>query len=105
MPTARHPIAPTAMPVSQDQFRQLQAQVNREGTTAGGTLLGATAPYVYVQVTQAAEWVVNHNLGYRPLIDVLSPGGVVVDAEVRHISTNQANIYFSSGATGSAIAR
>jgi hypothetical protein len=48
----------------------------------------------------AAEWVVNHNLGFRPLVSVLTPGGAEMDAEVLHTSLNQCRVYFSAPAAG-----
>ncbi len=58
--------------------------------------------YDHVQSSPSAEWVVNHNLGLRPAVSVLSPGGVEVSAHVIHQSTNQLRIYFAQPQTGSA---
>jgi hypothetical protein len=52
-----------------------------------------------------AEWVLNHNFGRRPVVQVLSPGGFEVEAEVAHVSTNQARVYFNQPQQGTAIAR
>ncbi len=45
-------------------------------------------------------WVVNHNLGVRPSIDVFSDGGVKMLAKVEHVSINQAIVSFNSLTTG-----
>lgn len=62
---------------------------------------GGTA-YEHLQPSPAAEWVVNHNLGLRPSVTVLSPGGVEVEAHVIHQSSQQLRIYFASPQSGSA---
>lgn len=59
--------------------------------------------YEHVQSPAAAEWIVNHNLGYRPNISVLTIGGVKVIAEVLHISNNQARVYFDTPMAGMAV--
>jgi len=63
------------------------------------------APYVHTQSSLSNQWTINHNLGYRPIIDVLSPGGMMVIAEIIHVSVNQVQINFNSPQTGTAIAR
>ena len=70
------------------------------------TVIGPPGPagesYDHVQSSPSAEWVVNHNLGVRPAVSVLSPGGVEVLASITHASTNQLRIYFAQPQTGSA---
>ena len=51
--------------------------------------------------TPAAEWICNHNFGYKPVVDVLSDGGMVVEAEVLHVTINQFRVYFAAPYTGS----
>lgn len=59
--------------------------------------------HTHVQSTPSATWTVAHNLGAKPLVTVLSPGGVEVIAQVLHLSVNVTQIFFDSPATGSAI--
>jgi hypothetical protein len=66
---------------------------------------GSTLPYVHTQSTPSDLWTVNHNLGYRPVIEVLSDGGLVVEASVAHISNNQSQISFNTVQTGTVTAR
>lgn len=66
---------------------------------------GSSLPYVHTQSSPSTTWVVNHNLGYRPVIEVLSPGGIVVGADVIHVSVNQAQINFNNPQTGTVTAR
>lgn len=62
---------------------------------------GGTA-FEHVQPSPAAEWIINHNLGLEPNVEVLSVGGAVVDADVLHVSTNQVRVYFASAQAGRA---
>ena len=48
----------------------------------------------------ASIWTVNHNLGYRPNVQVLTLGGLEIEALVQHTSVNQAVVHFSSAQTG-----
>lgn len=64
---------------------------------------GGAARYIYTQASAATPWIVNHNLGVRPVIDIVDAGGSQVLAEIIHISNNQAKVYFASPATGQAI--
>lgn len=61
---------------------------------------GAAVSFTHTQSVAAVEWVVNHNLGAYPLSEVRSNGGVVVDAEVLHVSTNQFKVFFETAYSG-----
>ena len=56
--------------------------------------------FEFTQSVASAVWTVNHNLGFRPNVSVLSPGGVEVWAEVIHANVNQVFIYFDQAQTG-----
>ncbi len=60
----------------------------------------AAISFTHTQSTAATEWVVNHNLGVYPLAEVRSVGGVVVEAEVLHISLNQFKVFFDVAYSG-----
>ena len=64
---------------------------------------GAGARYEHLQTTASAAWVVNHNLGYRPSVQVLSLGGMAMLAEVLHSSDNQVRVYFDTPTAGLAL--
>lgn len=64
---------------------------------------GGGAPTVFTQASPLAEWIVNHNLGYKPLVDVLDTGGNLVGAEVAHISLNQFAVRFAAPYAGQAV--
>ncbi len=62
----------------------------------------AAASYTHTQASASDTWTVNHNLGVKPHVAVLSPGGVEVEASVVHVSTNQCVIQFAAPYVGSA---
>lgn len=50
--------------------------------------------------SEATSWIVNHNLGRRPIVALFSQGGAEIMAEVIHISSNQFIAYFASPIAG-----
>ncbi len=64
---------------------------------------GLALKYTHVQSTLASTWVVNHNLGAKPIVSVLSVGGLQMLAEVIHISANQLQVIFDTPVAGSVI--
>lgn len=60
------------------------------------------ASYVHTQATPSTTWTINHNLGFRPAVELYTVGGVEFDAEVVHVSNNQAIVYLVSSIAGSA---
>lgn len=74
-----------------------------DGATAGGLPLGAGSPsFIHTQASAATTWTVNHNLGFRPAVEVFSAGGAEIDTDVVHTSLNQTLITLNAAATGSA---
>lgn len=63
---------------------------------------GVGSTFTHSQPAAAAEWIINHNLGYRPSVTLYSTGGAEIEAEVVHISNNQARAYFAIAIAGSA---
>lgn len=43
----------------------------------------------YTQSTPSSLWIVNHNLGFKPLVDVFNNNDEEVAVKVSHTSTNQ----------------
>jgi hypothetical protein len=58
------------------------------------------ASYLHTQSVASATWTVNHNLGREPVIQVLTAGGVEMEAAIVHVSSNQAQVNFASPQTG-----
>lgn len=63
----------------------------------------ASSTFEYAQAVASATWVVNHNLGFRPNVAVLSVGGVEMWAEIVHISVNQVQVLFDFPRAGLAL--
>jgi hypothetical protein len=60
------------------------------------------AGYVHTQASPATVWTINHNLGRKPIVTLLSTGGVEFDGQLTHVSINQAVINLSSAVAGTA---
>lgn len=75
-------------------------------TLALAALVGSGQPpsagITFNQVSPIDEWVINHNLGFRPSVEVLSVGGAEIEADVVHVTLNQTRIYFVAPTAGSA---
>lgn len=61
--------------------------------------------YEHVESSPSAEWVVNHNRGQSPIVEVIDSAGRQIEADVLHINVNQTRIYFNQPVAGKAIAR
>jgi hypothetical protein len=57
--------------------------------------------YLHAQTVASTEWIVNHNLGRCPAMVVMTPGGLVVDAEIVCVSPNQCRVLLAMPMTGS----
>lgn len=64
-----------------------------DGQESGGA-------YVFTQQTPASMWIINHNLGHVPSVEVFDSGSQEVDAEVSHPTQNQTVIVFSIPLSG-----
>ena len=58
--------------------------------------------YNHVQSVISGSWVVNHNLGFRPTISVLTAGGLEVEPGIIHLSVNSVQLDFLTPMSGSA---
>jgi len=47
------------------------------------------AGFTHDQPTAATVWTINHNLGFRPSVELYTVGGVEFDAGITHTSLNQ----------------
>jgi hypothetical protein len=59
--------------------------------------------YVHTQSSAAATWIVNHGLGVRPAVQVLTTGGMAMLAEIVHVDNNQLQILFAQPMAGQAV--
>ena len=63
---------------------------------------GGASAFTFTQPGPATSWTINHNLGYRPIVELFSAGGVEMIAEVVHTSLNQVVVSFLTATAGSA---
>lgn len=59
-----------------------------------------TAAFVYLQVAPATVWTINHNLGYKPSVELLDSGSQEIDGEVAHPSNNQTVVTLNPASAG-----
>lgn len=59
-------------------------------------------PFTFTQATPLAVWVIDHNLGHRPDVDVYSQSGQLVRCDVDHPTVNRTVLSFSIPFVGSA---
>jgi len=56
--------------------------------------------YTHLQNTPSSVWIVNHNLGVRPIVQVYTLGGMVVTCDILHNSSSQVTLSFSLPISG-----
>jgi len=71
----------------------------------GGGSPGTGASYLHVQASPAATWTVTHNLDTKPVVAVVSTGGVLLFAEISYPNDNTTVITFGQPYAGSAYFR
>jgi hypothetical protein len=63
---------------------------------------GPVAGFDFTQSSAAVSWTINHNLGYRPSVQVFNVGGLEVLGEIQHTSNNQTIVTFNTAMAGTA---
>lgn len=58
------------------------------------------AAYVHTQSVALGTWIINHNLGYRPSVEVFNSASQEVDADVQNPTINQTLILFTMPISG-----
>lgn len=56
--------------------------------------------YVHQQSTAAAVWTINHNLGFRPSVELLDSGSQEIDGQIAHPSVNQTVVTLQPASAG-----
>lgn len=56
--------------------------------------------YIHTQTQASLEWIVNHNLGYKPSVEVIDSNGNEMIADVSHVSNNQVRVTFLTATSG-----
>ena len=70
--------------------------------TTAGPQGPAGAGYLHQQTTSSTTWTINHNLGFRPAVELFDSGSQEIEGDVAHPSINQAIITVNPATTGSA---
>lgn len=58
--------------------------------------------HVHDQVAPSTLWTVNHNLGYRPTVELIDVGGNEFNARVLHVTDNHFLVYLNVATAGQA---
>jgi hypothetical protein len=76
-------------------------------STVTATTVGPQGPkgdagtgFEYVQAAPATTWTINHNLGFRPSVELLDAGSQEIDGEVAHPTVNQTVVTLSPATAG-----
>lgn len=70
-------------------------------TTAGPQGPGGSgAAYVHTQASPATTWTINHNLGFRPSVELLDSGSQEIDGAIAHPTTNQTVVTLNPATAG-----
>lgn len=56
--------------------------------------------YLHEQPTPSTTWTINHNLGYRPSVELLDAGSQEIDGEIAHPSVNQTVVTLKPATAG-----
>lgn len=60
----------------------------------------AASGLTFMQGTPDTTWVIDHNLGFKPAVEIIDQDGNEVDGEVSHLNINQLRIYFVTPLAG-----
>lgn len=61
---------------------------------------GANAVYIHNQVTPSATWIISHNMGFKPSVELLNSGSQEIEGDVIHTSQNVTVAYFNTPISG-----
>ncbi len=67
------------------------------GSSGGG---GGGTAYTFTQSTPSTTWTINHNLGFRPSVELLDAGSQEIDGQIAHPSVNQTVVTLNPATAG-----
>lgn len=67
-----------------------------------GSGSGDGSDLTFTQSTPSDEWIINHNFGFYPNVDVYTTGGVSMIGQILNTSINQTRVLFSTPVAGTA---
>ena len=73
-----------------------------EATNKWVDATGSQFAYVHAQDVPTATWTINHNLGYRPSVELIDASNREVDGDVYHPTINQTVVMFNVAVAGTA---
>jgi hypothetical protein len=94
-------IVSSAIPVPQ-VLQEQTTEVAIQSQVLPGPPGPAGPQYTHYQNVPNTTWTVNHNLGYKPHITVLGPGGTTLICDIVHTNVNQAVLLFRLPTSGTA---
>ncbi len=56
--------------------------------------------FVYQQTSPATVWTINHNLGFKPTVELIDSGGQEIDGEISHPTNNQTVVTLNPASAG-----
>lgn len=71
-----------------------------KGDGSGG---GSDKNYIYEQTEPKSIWIITHNLGKYPSIDIIDDNNIIIMGEIEYISENKIIARFNKEYTGKAI--
>jgi hypothetical protein len=86
---------PKAIVISEPAPPPIAITVGIQGPPGIGSPL-----YLHEQAAADLLWVINHNLGHRPIIELFTTGGLGMDGSIVHINSNQTQVQFASPIAG-----
>jgi hypothetical protein len=81
----------------------LQCPTGPQGTTGPQGPAGqgtTTLSFLFEKQVDSTQWDINHNLGYRPNVNVQDYGKINVEGELNHIDANNLRITFTNAVSG-----
>lgn len=69
-------------------------------TTVGPQGPAGSGAYTHTQTTVSSTWTINHNMGFRPSVELLDSGSQEIDGEVSHPSLNQTVVTLNPASAG-----
>ena len=78
---------------------------NTDGLTEGTTNLYFTVgrvSYEHIQDEVNKDWVITHNLGFKPNVTVIDSAGTIYEGEIAYTNTTTLTVSFSAAFSGKA---
>jgi hypothetical protein len=69
-------------------------------TTQGPQGPAGSGAYIHTQSAASTTWTINHNMGFRPSVELLDSGSQEIDGEVSHPSVNQTVVTLNPASAG-----